>query len=116
MNEFVPSKSFGDLPESEQFRLQMQTSEFAERRARKEVRAATWRAREIAEVVFGRVIQSSLVGLRLDGRLRGLMRLDVPFVDLHAHEDRQAQFIAAVNLDPILKRVSFVYVIGPESP
>ena len=115
MNEIVPSNLFADLPDSEHLRLHLQTSEPAERQARREVRAAAWRAREIAEVVFGRVSESSLVGLRSDGPLRGLMRLDVPFVNLRMHEDRQAQFMAAVDLDPILERASLVYVIGPES-
>ena len=116
MNEIVPSNLFADLPCSEHLRLYLQTSEPAERQqARREVRAAAWRAREIAEVVFGHVSESSLVGLRSDGPLRGLMRLDVPFVNLRMHEDRQAQFMAAVDRDPILERMSLVYVIGPES-
>ena len=115
MNELVPSNLFGDLPASEWVRLHLQISEPAERRARKEVSAAAWRAREIAEVVFGRVSESSLIGLRSDGPLRGLMRLDVPFINLRIHEDRQARFMAAVDLDPILERVNLVYVIGPES-
>ena len=115
MNEIFPSNLFTDLPCSEHLRLYLQSSEPAERQARREVRAAAWRAREIAEVVFGRVSESSLVGLRSDGPLRGLMRLDVPFVNLRVHEDRQAQFMAAVDLDPILERVGLVYAIGPES-
>lgn len=53
-----------------------------------------------------------LTGMRPDGPLRGLMRLDVPFDDLPAHEARQERFMAAAASDPILATVPLVYIFG----
>ena len=60
-----------------------------------EVRAAQWRARELAEAVFGADVRMSLVSLRQRGNLRGLLRLDVAFEDLDSHLNREASFMAA---------------------
>ena len=84
-----------------------------ERIQRWEVRAAQWRARELAETVFGAGVHMSLVSLRHRGQLRGLLRLDVAFEDLDSHLDREAAFMAAVQRDPLLTRVPLLYVIGP---
>jgi len=78
-----------------------------------EVRAAQWRARELAEAVFGADVRMSLVSLRQRGNLRGLLRLDVAFEDLDSHLNREASFMAAVQRDPLLTRVPLLYVIGP---
>ena len=78
------------------------------------MRAAEWRARELAETVFGRVAGASLLGLRLGGELRGLLHLEVPFVDLDVHRDRERRFLAAAADDPILTQVPLVYVFGSE--
>ena len=78
-----------------------------------EVRAAQWRAHELAVAAFGPGIQMSLTGLRQHGELRGLLRLDVPFQDLHGHLEREARFMASVNADPLLTRVPLIYVVGP---
>ena len=86
----------------------------AQRRARWEVRAAQWRARELAELVFGGVSRMGLSGLRGAGAMRGLLRLDVPFEDLHVHRASEARFMAAVEMDPLLANVPLVYVIGPD--
>lgn len=85
----------------------------AEMRARWEVRAAQWRAREIAELVFGGVSASSLIGLRPHGPLRGLLELEIPFGGLESHREREARFMAAVAADPVLERVPLVYVFAP---
>jgi len=84
-----------------------------ERIQRWEVRAAQWRARELAEAAFGVGVHMSLVSLRHRGSLRGLLRLDVHFEDLESHLDREASFMAAVQRDPLLTRVPLLYVIGP---
>jgi hypothetical protein len=115
MSAFLPRGPQGSLPEPDHPRLQQKPPTEAERRARWEVRAAQWRARELAEAVFGRVGESSLVGARVSGTLRGLLRLEVPFFDLNLHREREARFMAAVATDPVLARVRLVYVIGPES-
>lgn len=102
------------LPEPDHPRLLQRPHSIAEQKARWEVRAAQWRARELAEVVFGVVGESSLLALRPDGMLRGLLRLNVPFVDLPAYRAREARFMAAVESDPILSRIRLVYVIAPD--
>jgi hypothetical protein len=103
----------GSLPEPEHPRLLQRPHSVAEARARWEVRAAQWRARAIAEAVFGRVGESSLVSIRPRGQLRGLLRLEVPFDDLGAHQEREARFVAAVEADPVLSRVPLVFVVMP---
>jgi hypothetical protein len=105
----------GGLPEPEHPRLIQRPWSVAEQRARWEVRAAQWRARELAELVFGEVTESALASLRPVGALRGLLRLRVPFSDLGAHREREARFLAAVDSDPILTRIRLVYVIAPDA-
>jgi hypothetical protein len=78
------------------------------------VRAAQWRAREVAEAVFGHVGAMTLTGLRADGPLRGLLRLDVAFRGLGEHREKERRFLAAVDADPLLSTVRLVYVIGPD--
>lgn len=113
MSGFLPRIAEGARPEPEHTRLQVRPLSLAERRARWEVRAAQWRAREIAEAVFGEVGESVLTGLRAGAALRGLLSLEVPFTDLASHRAREARFLAAVAADPVLSRVRLVYVIGP---
>jgi hypothetical protein len=38
----------------------------------------------------------------------------VPFQDLNVHRAREARFMAAVEMDPLLANVPLVYVIGPD--
>lgn len=101
------------LPEPDHPRLLQRPHSLVERRARWEVRAAQWRARELAEVVFGDVTDTSLLSLRPHGPLRGLLQLDVPFEDVEAHRAREARFMAAVEADPVLARIRLVYVLAP---
>ena len=115
MSAFLPRGTEGALPEPDYPRLQQLPPTETERRARWEVRAAQWRARALAEAVFGRVGETALVGARSGGRPIGLLRLGVPFGDFGLHREREAQFMAAVASDPVLARVPLVYVIGPES-
>ncbi len=49
------------------------------------------------------------------GDMRGLLRLEVPFDDLEVHRAREARFMAAVSMDPLLSTVPLVYVIGPNA-
>lgn len=85
-----------------------------EQRARWEVRTAQWRARELAEAVFGSVAESSVRALRPAGAARGLMVLRVPFQSLSEHRDREARFMAAAERDPVLSAVPLVYVFGAD--
>jgi hypothetical protein len=110
---FLPRISDGSGPEPDHPQLRQRPLSRAEVRGRWEVRAAQWRARELAESVFGDVGDMGLIGIRTSGPLRGLLRLCVPFEDLATHRDREARFLAAVHADPLLAAVPLVYVVGP---
>lgn len=114
MSAFLPFRPPGSDSEQDHPRLQQRPLSPAERRARWEVRAAQWRARELAEAVFGDVRGMGMSGIRPDGPLRGLMRLDVPFEGLEAHRARERLFMAAVERDPLLANIRLVYVFGAE--
>jgi len=112
---FLPPVGRGDRSDPDHPGLQQRPLSQVEQQARWEVRAAQWRAREIAESVFGRVARSSLIGMRRAGRMRGLLNLEVPFTDLQTHRSREDRFMAAVDSDPVLSRVPLVYILGPET-
>jgi hypothetical protein len=111
----VPESAGARWAEPDHPRLLQRPLSVAERRARWEVRAAQWRARELAEAVFGDVTESALMSLRPDGPLRGLLRLAVPFADLGSFRDLEARFLAAVGTDPVLTRIPLVYVVAPDA-
>ena len=81
-------------------------------RERWEVRAAQWRARELAEVVFGGEVEARVTG-RIRGAFRGVLHLDVPFAGLAEHRAREGVYMAAIARDPVVSRVPFVVVFGP---
>lgn len=83
----------------------------ARERERWEARAAQWRARELAEAVFGGEVVARLVG-PTRGSFRGLLHLDVPFLGLADHQERERRFVAAASDDPVLARVPLVFVFG----
>ena len=114
MSAFLPNPATPDGADPDHPRLQQEPDSPAEQRARWAVRAAQWRAHELAHVVFGGVSDMGLIGMRRGGDMRGLLRLDVPFDDLDAHRDREARFMAAVSMDPLLSTVPLLYVIGPD--
>lgn len=113
MSGFLPGKAAGPQGEAEHPRLIQGDLDRAEVRARWSARAAQWRARELAEAVFGGDVEARLRGLRTTGPARGLLTLAVPFADLETHRSREARFMAAAYDDPILSRVPLVYVFGP---
>ena len=82
-------------------------------RWRWETRAAQWRARELAEHVFGGEVTARLSGRITRAPFCGLLHLDVPFEDLASHKALEAVFLASASRDPILARVPFVYILGP---
>lgn len=114
MSAFLPARSAGAGPEADHPVLRQRPLTSAEARSRWEVRAAQWRAVELAELIFGSVTGIGVSGFRSDGPIRGMMRMAVPFSELQAHQARQARFLAAADADPILSRVPFIYVIGPD--
>jgi hypothetical protein len=115
MSAFIPSSAFGQGTDPDHPKLKQRPASPDEQRARWEVRAAQWRARELAEYVWGSVSVTGLTGIRSAGPMRGLLRLDVPFGDLDAHLEREARFLDAVARDPLLADVPLVYVIGPHA-
>lgn len=114
MSAFLPTKGQGMPIDPDHPRLIERTLDREERRSRWAVRAAQWRARELAEAVFGAVGESSLLGMRVAGPARGVLVLSVPFGDLEHHRRREARFMAAAADDPVLGQVPLVYVFGPD--
>jgi hypothetical protein len=78
-----------------------------------EARAAQWRARELAESVFGGEVTARLTGRAGRQAFRGLLYLDVPFRDLATHRSLEAVFLSCAAKDPILARIPLVFVMGP---
>ena len=115
MTSFLPSPRGQPASEPHHSTLGLRERSAAEIRARWEVRAAQWRARELAEFVFGSVSAMGLSGIRGEGVLRGLLSLQVPFAGLEDHRQREARFLSAVAADPVLAGVALVYVIGPDA-
>ena len=116
MSAFLPLRPGGgnersDLPEP---RLQSVLTE-EERQGRWAVRAAQWRALDLAQQTFGINVRVQLIGGRAHGPMRGILRLDVPFLDLEHHRVREARFLSMVSADPLLACVPFVYVLGPHA-
>ena len=107
-----PSGGDGDGASPEPRLREILTEE--ERAARWEVRAAHWRALELAHTAFGPDVHGTLLGIRTRGALRGLLQLDVPFTDLEAHRRREAAFLGMVGADPLMARVPLVFVVGPD--
>jgi len=114
VSAFLPGTSRGAQTDAEHPRLIERTLDREEHRARWAVRAAQWRARELAELVFGPVSESSVRAFRPRGAVRGLMVLRVPFDNLDRHREREARFMAAAQSDPVLSEVPLVFVFGPE--
>jgi hypothetical protein len=78
-----------------------------------EARAAQWRARELAEIVFGGEVVARLSGRAGRAPFRGLLHLDVPFRDLDTHRALEAVFLSSASRDPVLGRIPLVFVLGP---
>ena len=85
-------------------------------RERWEARAAQWRARALAEAVFGgprgSEVEANLTGHGSGGPFRGLLHLRVPFDGLASHRQREAAFLMLAAQDPVLSRVPLLYVFG----
>jgi hypothetical protein len=113
MSSLVPRGPRGPDGEAQHPHLLQGARDQAEVQERWAVRAAQWRARELAESVFGDGVEARLRGLRTRGPARGLLTLGVPFADLATHRSREARFMAAASDDPILSRVPLIYVFGP---
>ena len=115
MSAIVPNPAGGLDPEPDHPVLRQRPLDVEEQRTRWRIRAAQWRARQLAEAAFGPVARSDLVAMRPGGDFEGLLHLDVPFRSLEDHRRREALFLAAAGEDPILSSVPLLYVVGPDA-
>ena len=81
-----------------------------------QLRAAQWRAMDLAESVFGARVAVRISGGVLDGPFRALLHIDVPFDGLSRHRERETRFTSAAGRDPVLARIPFVYVFSALAP
>jgi hypothetical protein len=88
MSALIPRRAGGEDPERAHSELQQRPLSQAEYRALWEVRAAQWRARELAEELFGSVGYMALIGIAGKGHPRGLLHMEVPFESLGASPHR----------------------------
>jgi hypothetical protein len=84
-------------------------------RTRWSIRAAQWRALELAREVFGEEASAALDSFAPRGAFFGMVRLEVPFEDLASHQDREAQFSALAGADELLCAVPLVFVFDPST-
>lgn len=82
-------------------------------RTRWERRSGQWRALALAREVFGAETGTRLEGFPPRGGFKGLLHLEVPFLDLDDHRDRESLFLALASADPVLERVPLVFVFVP---
>ncbi len=83
------------------------------RRRRWSVRAAQWRALQLAREVFGEAVEARLGDLRPRGSFHGFLHLAVPFRDLESHRTLESRFAAMAGVDEVLREVPLVFVFDP---
>lgn len=118
MSEWLPFSDQGGSEQEPEHTVHVDpTRALQETRRRWEVRSAQWRARALAEAVFGSEVRVHLQGAgAARGLLRGMLHMDVPFTDLDVHRWRERVFRACAADDPVLARVPLVYVFRPRPP
>lgn len=79
-----------------------------------EVRAAQWRAWELAELSFGEGVRVALTGRRGSPPFRGMLSMTVPFRGLEDHKRREEVFLSWATADPILSRIPLIFLFQPE--
>lgn len=85
-------------------------------RFRWSLRAAQWRALEIARAVFGPDAGARLDSYGPGGGFDGLVHLRVPFHGLDDHLSREACFTRLAGADEVLARVPLVFVFEAAAP
>lgn len=85
-----------------------------EERHRWTLQTARWRARELAEAIFGDDVPVSLEpgppGSAAPLVFRGSLRLSVPFDGLARHRIKERLFTSFAAEDPVLSRVPLLYM------
>jgi hypothetical protein len=107
--------------EPEATSIQDPRRETEQQRFRWEIRAAQWRALEIARAIWGESVSASLSGYGSRGAFRGLLHLEVPLAggsrfDLELHREREDAFTRAAGRDPVLERIPLVYLLDVAAP
>ena len=113
MSDFVPGTPRGPFPDPEHPALLQQPRSAAEQRARWAVRAAQWRAVDLARTVWGSVGRTAMLGMGTHADFRGLLHLEVPFRGLDEHRRLEAVFLEGAAADPILAGVPLLFAVGP---
>jgi hypothetical protein len=80
------------------------------------LRAAQWRALEIARTIFGRGAGVRLGSYGPGGGFHGLVYLRVPFHGLDDHLAREARFTRLAGADELLARVPLVFIFEAAPP
>jgi len=82
------------------------------------LQTARWRARELAEAIFGDDVPVSLDpwprGSAVPLVFRGSLRLSVPFDGLARHRKRERLFTSCAADDPVLSKVPLLYMFDPD--
>jgi hypothetical protein len=121
VSAFLPEGPGGFIPLPEPTSIQDRTLDEDRLRLRWELRAAQWSALDLARDVFGEEASAALSGYPARAAFRGLLHLEVPLEgigrgDLERHREREARFTRLAALDPVLRRVSLVFVFAPALP
>ncbi len=82
-------------------------------RQRWSIRAAQWRALELARSVFGESASLHSGGFPPRGAFQGLVHLAVPFRTMDEHRDGESRFVALASADELLGSVPLVFVFDP---
>jgi len=89
-----------------------------EARSRWTLQTARWRARDLAEAVFGEDVpvrvEQRAPGAAGPYAFRALLRLAVPFRSLEHHRSMERVFTACAADDPVLSLVPLIYVFDPD--
>lgn len=83
------------------------------RKERWKVRAAEWKVLELVQLVFGADASVRLARYPARATFRGLMSVQVPFLNLTDHRLREAVFLALAGGEAVLEQVPLIYVFDP---
>lgn len=113
MSELFPVAPADAAPEPEPTAWQDRRLDREEARSRWRVRAAQWRALELARALFGEETTARLALGDPARAFRGLLYLEVPFRDLDDHRFREAVFLACAGRDPVMAGTPFIFIFEP---
>ena len=116
MSAFLPIRPYEHAGDPEPISLQDPRRDREEQTRRWEIRAAQWRALDLARAIWGEAVSASLSGYASRADFRGLLHLDVPVpldgegIDLDGHREREDRFTRAAGSDPVLRQVPLIYI------